>query len=198
MSLKNKELFKEGYKELSQIRVGLKKCNTLQNYNALVESLTEQQASEPNRRNVREEQLSQYLKLLKRLEIQRDELHIRYPEESADDPTAAYGAASQLVNILKGYAESYKNEEIDLIRFKEHSSRVIQTKRNGVLREHRGCKEILTNLLLVLGTLGVGYLLAALFTKSFTPIKCNTKTVNMLNKTEETLDQVVSNEELNI
>ena len=139
---------------------------------------------------VREQKISQYTKLLNQLEIKRDEFHVRYPDDSSDDLNTAYGAAYQLVNILNGYAESYKKQDISLEQFKENSSRVIQSRRNGVLGEHRGVKESLLNLLLVIGTLGIGYAFAALFTRSFTPIKCNTDTVSLLNETKEKLDEV--------
>lgn len=139
---------------------------------------------------LREQKISQYTKLLKQLEIKRDEFHTRYPDDSCDDVSNAYGAACQLVNILNGYTESYKKQDINLTQFKENSSRVIQSRRNGVLGEHRGVKELLINLLLVIGTLGIGYAFAALFTQSFTPIKCNTDTVNRLNETKKKLDEV--------
>ena len=141
-----------------------------------------------------EQQLVQYLNLLKQLEIQRDNLHTRYPKDSSEDTTTAYGAACQLINILYGYAESYKHQDIDFKGFKQNSSRVIQSRRFGVLGEHRGIKELLTNLLFAFGTLGVGYAIAALFHNSLTPIKCNTRTVNLLEKTEETLAQITEEE----
>lgn len=141
-------------------------------------------------RNIRENQLRQYSQFLKQLEEKRDEFHQRYPDDLDDDVTKAYGAACQLLNILYGYAESYKNQDINLDEFKEHSSRVIKDRRNGVLGEHRGYKELLTNLLLAIGTLGIGYAIAALFTQSLTPIKCNTKTTNLLVDTEESLISV--------
>lgn len=141
-------------------------------------------------RQLREQQLGEYYKILKQLEKKRNEFHISYPQDIEDDITKAYGAACQLVNILNGYAEQYKNQDITLIQFKAHSSRVIQSRRNGVLGEHRGFKELLTNLLLVIGTLGIGYIIAAFFTQSLTPIKCNTKTVNLLNDIKLTLEDV--------
>ncbi|BCA95431.1 hypothetical protein TUM19329_17920 [Legionella antarctica] len=139
---------------------------------------------------LRERKISQYTQLLKRLELKRDEFHTRYPEDSCDDVSKAYGAACQLVNILNGYAVSYKRQTIDLNQLKENSSRVIQSRRIGILGEHRGVKELLTNLLFAIGTLGIGYAFAALFTQSFTPIKCNTDTVDLLNETNKKLDEI--------
>ncbi|MCL9683723.1 hypothetical protein [Legionella maioricensis] len=141
-------------------------------------------------KTLREKKLSEYTKLIKQLEAKRDEFHTRYPNDSCDDITNAYGASCQLVNILNGYAESYKNQDITLTQFKENSSRVIQNRRSGVLGEHRGVKELLINILLVIGTLGIGYAVAALFTQNLSPIKCNTDTVNLLTKTKEILDEV--------
>ena len=148
--------------------------------------------------NKRERQLSAYAEWLKKLEEKRDELHARYPQDSEDDTSKAYGAACQLVNILNGYAEQYKGQDITLEQFKENSSRVIKDKRQGVLGEHRGIKEILVNLLLAIGTLGVGYAIAAIFKQSITPIKCNTATVNLLNDTEHQLDEVDNSTSMSI
>jgi hypothetical protein len=142
---------------------------------------------------MRTQQLNEYNKWIIQLETKRDELHTRYPKDSSDDMDTAYGAACQLVNILNGYAVSYINQDIDLKKFKEHSSRVINTKRNGVLGEHRGIKELLTNLLLAIATLGLGYAIAALFTQSLTPLKCKTKTVYLLDDTDKALNEVGNN-----
>jgi hypothetical protein len=140
-----------------------------------------------NEKVKREEQLGRYLYWLNQLKIHHYNLHQQHPNDSRDDPSTAFGAAYQLLNILNGYALSYKNQEIDLECLKKNSSRVIQERRNGVLGQHRGSREILTNLLFALGTFGIGYALAAFFTQSFTPIKCKTNTVNILDATEETL-----------
>ncbi len=152
------------------------------------ESLQKQQFTKEMK--LREQMIIPYTNLLKQLEIKRDEFHTRYPDYSCDDVSKAYGAACQLVNILNGYAVSYKTQAIDLTQFKENSSRVIQSRRNGILGEHRGVKELLTNLLLAIGTLGIGYAFAALFTRSFTPIKCNTDTVDLLNETNKKLNEL--------
>ncbi len=149
-------------------------------------------------RSKRERQLSVYTEWLKKLEEKRDELHARYPQDTEDDASKAYGAACQLVNILNGYIEQYKDQDITLKQFKENSSRVIQDKRQGVLSEHRGFKEILMNLLLAIGTLGVGYAIAAIFKQSLTPIKCNTATVNLLNDVEHKLDEVDNSTSISI
>ena len=147
---------------------------------------------------VREQQLSQYAEIITKLEAKRDEFHSRYPEDSIDDVSKAYGAATQLINILNGYAQSYKIQEIDLEQLKENSSRVIQEKRNGVLGEHRGFKELMSNLLLAIGTLGIGYAVAALFTQRLTPIKCNTDTTNILVETEKVLDEIRNDKMMSI
>jgi hypothetical protein len=77
---------------------------------------------------IREQKISQYTKLLQQLEIKRDEFHTRYPDDSSDDLNTAYGAACQLVNILNGYAESYKKQDINLTHFKENSPTRYHTK----------------------------------------------------------------------
>jgi hypothetical protein len=132
--------------------------------------------------NQREHQICEYIKWLHQLEKKRDELHQRYPQYSADDANNAYGAASQLVNTLNTYVQRYRDKEINLKELKECSSREIQIKRNGVLSEHRGIKEILVNFLLAIGTLGIGYAIGALFTRRLNPIRCNTDSVNLLNQ----------------
>jgi hypothetical protein len=137
----------------------------------------------------RELQLSQFDKLVKQLMIKRDEFHKRYPLELEDDGKKPYGAACQLVHKLTSYSQSYKDGMIDLKGFKDQATKEIREQRKGVLSEHRGCKEVMANILLALGTLGVGYVLAALFTQSFTPIKLNTSTVNQLDETLKTVEQ---------
>ncbi|MBL7479047.1 hypothetical protein [Legionella bononiensis] len=137
----------------------------------------------------RELQLSQFDKLVKQLMIKRDEFHKRYPLELDDDVKKPYGAACQLVHKLTSYSQSYKDGMIDLKGFKDQATKELREQRKGVLSEHRGCKELMANILLALGTLGVGYVLAALFTQSFTPIKLNTSTVNQLDETLKAVEQ---------
>lgn len=139
---------------------------------------------------LRELQLCEYGKLLKQLKAKRDEFHLRYPDDPSDDISNAYGASCQLTNILIGYAEQYKHQRISLKQFKDNSSRVIQSKRHGVLGEHRGMKELLLNLLLAIGTLGIGYIVAAFFTQSLNPVKCNTNAVTLLDEIDHVLKKV--------
>ncbi|KTD51204.1 hypothetical protein [Legionella quateirensis] len=137
----------------------------------------------------RELQLSQFDKLVNQLMNKRDEFHKRYPLDLDDDGKKPYGAACQLVHKLTSYSQSYKDGMIDLKGFKDQATKEIREQRKGVLSEHRGCKEVMANILLALGTLGVGYVLAALFTQSFTPIKLNTSTVNQLDETLKAVEQ---------
>jgi hypothetical protein len=138
----------------------------------------------------RELQLGQFDKVLKQLVGKRDEFHLSYPKECCDDVTKAYGAAYQLVKKLTGFSHSYKEGIMDLKMFKEQATKEIREQRKGVLSEHRGCKELVANLLFAIGTLGVGYALAALYTQSFLPIKLNTHTVDCMDKTLKSVEQV--------
>lgn len=140
----------------------------------------------------RELQLGQFDKILKQLMGKRDEFHLSYPKESCDDVTKAYGAAYQLVKKLTGFSHSYREGMMDLKMFKEQATKEIREQRKGVLNEHRGCKELLANLLLVIGTLGIGYALAALYTQRFLPIKLNTHTAECMDEALKSVDQVES------
>lgn len=73
--------------------------------------------------------------------------------------------------------------------FKAQTTQAIQRQRQGVLSEHRGCKELLANLLLAIGTLGIGYALAALYTQSFMPIKLNTQSVHCMEQALKSVEQ---------
>lgn len=150
----------------------------------------EEELEKKQRRMVRERQLSQFTILLKQLEAKRDAFHILYPEDSSELTTKAYGASFQLVKKLEQCAESYKNGDSDLNQFKKDSSLAIDENRNGVLSQHRGYKEILANLLLFIGSLGIGYIAAALFTQRINPIKFNTNSINKLNKTQEAVEEL--------
>lgn len=140
----------------------------------------------------RELQLGQFDKILKQLMGKRDEFHLNYPKESCDDVAKAYGAAYQLVKKLTGFSHSYKEGMMDLKMFKEQTTKEIQEQRKGVLKEHRGCKELLANLLLVIGTLGIGYALAALYTQRFLPIKLNTHTAECMDEALKSVELVES------
>ncbi|KTD32375.1 hypothetical protein Lmor_2313 [Legionella moravica] len=137
----------------------------------------------------RELQLHQFDRLVKQLVIKRDEFHKRYPLELDDEVKKPYGAACQLVQRLMSYSEMYKEGIIDINEFKEQATHEIREQRKGVLSEHRGYKELMANILLALGTLGIGYVIAALFTQSFSPIKLNTSTVNQLDETLNAVEQ---------
>lgn len=137
----------------------------------------------------RELKLVQFDKILKQLIIKRDEFHRHYPKQTSEDIKTAYGASYQLVKKLSGLSQSYKDEIINLQVLKEQATKEIRKQRKGVLSEHRGCKEILANLLLAIGTLGVGYILAALYTQRFMPIKLNTHTGECLDSALKSVDQ---------
>ncbi|CEG56143.1 hypothetical protein [Legionella fallonii] len=141
-------------------------------------------------RNVREKQLSEFTKYLNQLAAKRDKFHEEYPKDPPEHPHKIYGAMNLLVMSLEQSAESYKSGSIDLDQFKLETSQAIRDKRNGIISEHRGYKEILVNLLLAIGTLGIGYALAALFTQSFTPIKVNTDSANQLDETQEAVNRL--------
>lgn len=127
---------------------------------------------------------------LNKLKEKRDNLHARYPEQEASDTNTAYGASSLLVSMLDRYVEQYKKGSLTPKQFKDSATRDITANYTGVLGQHRGIKEILVNLLFALGTLGVGYALAALFTQSLTPIQCNTDTVDILIESEDVLMKI--------
>jgi len=118
-----------------------------------------------------------------------EELHQRYPQDEADDLTTAFGTATQLIATLNGYLERYNRQEIELAEFNQLASAEIRNNVNGVLAQHRGIKEILINLLFAIGTLGIGYALAALFTQRFNPIRCQTDSVTILGESEELFTQ---------
>ncbi|WP_298621823.1 hypothetical protein [uncultured Legionella sp.] len=139
-----------------------------------IQLLTLQQQKE------RDIQLRAFDKVLKQLVSKRDEFHLNCPKDSKEDATKAYGAAYLLVNKLTGFSHVYKEGWMDLKTFKELTIKEIQQQRQGVLSKHRGCKELLANLLFAIGTLGMGYALAALYTQSFLPIRVNTDTANCL------------------
>jgi hypothetical protein len=90
----------------------------------------------------------------------------------------------------------YKEGMMDLKMFKEQATKEIQEQRQGVLNEHRGCKELLANLLLVIGTLGIGYALAALYTQRFLPIKLNTHNAECMDEALKSVERVESGLEL--
>lgn len=132
----------------------------------------------------REKQLATFQLVLTQLQNKRDELHKRYPKDAKDDMTTAYGSAYQLTRQLNDFTTQYKYGELELNEFKNKGMKLIREHRNGVLGIHRGCKEIVANLFLAIGTLGIGYALAALFTQRMTPIKLKTESV-------EKMDQVL-------
>jgi len=138
----------------------------------------------PPRQQRSTESLNDFVLWLKKLEEKREQLHQRYPQDAANDMNTAYGAATQLVFVLNGYVRQYQHQNIDQAQFNQLASSQIQNNINGVLGTHRGIKEILINLLFAIGTLGVGYALAALFTQRFNPIQCNTDSVTILNEGE--------------
>ena len=138
----------------------------------------------------RETQLTEFSMYLKQLAAKRDQFHKDYPKDPPENPHKIYGAMNLLVQSLEQSTESYKNGSIDLNQFKSDTTQAIRDKRDGVISEHRGCKQILVNLLLAISTLGVGYLLAALFTRSFTPIKVNTDSANQLDETQEAVNRL--------
>lgn len=137
----------------------------------------------------REFKLAQFDKILKQLINKRDEFHRHYPKQTSEDSKTAYGASYQLVKKLSGLSQSYKDGIINLKVFKEQATKEIREQRRGILSEHRGCKEMLANLLLAIGTLGVGYVLAALYTQRFMPIKLNTHTAECLDSALKSVEQ---------
>lgn len=150
----------------------------------------EQKQKTAQLRAVRETQLTEFTKYLKQLMAKRDQFHNDYPKDPPENPHKIYGAMNLLVQSLEQSAESYKSGVIDLDQFKSDTTQAIRDKRDGVISQHRGSKEILVNLLLAISTLGIGYLLAALFTRSFTPIKVNTDSVNQLDETKEAVNRL--------
>jgi hypothetical protein len=152
------------------------------------EALLKEQAEQMKR--LHERQLSEFTNCLKLLEAKRDEFHVRYPQESSDDITKVYGVSCQLLKTLEQCAQSYINGLFDLNQFKTNATQAIRDKRNGILSEHRGFKEILVNFLLAIGTLGVGYAIAALFTHRLAPISINTDSINKLDQVQDTLNEL--------
>lgn len=118
-----------------------------------------------------------------------EELHQRYPQDDATDLTTAFGTATRLITTLNSYLDQYHRQEIELAEFNQLASAEIRNNVNGVLGQHRGIKEILINLLFAIGTLGIGYALAALFTQRFNPIRCQTDSVTILGESEELFTQ---------
>ncbi len=158
--------------------------------NPTIEEELQQKASQL--RTVRETQLTEFTRYLKQLAAKREQFHKDYPKDPPENPNKIYGAMSLLVQSLEQSAESYKSGAINLDRFKADTTQTIRDKRDGVISEHRGCKQILINLLLAISTLGVGYLLGALLTRSFTPIKVNTDSANQLDDTQEAVNRLQS------
>ncbi len=132
----------------------------------------------------RHNQLRPYALSLELLRRKRDNLGRRYLESKNYNFLGAYNDMDALIKALNGFSTSYELCEMNLGDFKRLSAELIQNNIDGSLGKHRGYKEILVNLLLALGTLGVGYAIAALFTQSLTPIKCNTDSANILHGTK--------------
>ena len=139
-------------------------------------------------REKRKAQLATFHKLLENLRAKRSEYETRYPKDNTKDTSKPYGALNELINKLSMQAESYQHATCSLQDFKNNSTKFIRTARTGVLSEHRGCKQILTNILLCIATLGIGYLLAMAITKSISPLKVKTDTVERIDKLNESLN----------
>ncbi len=162
---------------------------TGEEHNTSIEDSANNQSVLLQQKKMRESQLAQFDKIVKKLASKRDDFHLRYPKDSCYDMTKAYGATYQLVKNLSGFSESYKEGIMPLNVFKAQTTQAIQRQRQGVLSEHRGCKELLANLLLAIGTLGIGYALAALYTQSFMPIKLNTQSVHCMEQALKSVEQ---------
>lgn len=136
----------------------------------------------------RKQQLTKFYGMLEELRKKRADFEQRYPKDNPHDKSKPYCAINELITTLYSHAKSYEKLKTNLSEFKESSSKLINDTRKGVLGQHRGCKEILTNLLLFIGTLGIGYLLAAAITRSLNPIKVNTNSVEKINVAAETIN----------
>ena len=138
----------------------------------------------------REKQLSQFNHLIAQWQIKKTKFHLDHPDHLKKDTNQAYGAVNDLITQLDSYAVAYKNSELSLKDFKRKSTGVIQECRYGVLKNHRGYKEVITNLLFAIGTIGIGYALASTYSGTFTPIKCNTDSANKLQETQISVDAI--------
>lgn len=150
------------------------------------------QEEETNPENAhRKQQLTKFYGMLEELRKKRADFEKRYPKDNPHDKNKPYCAINELITTLNSHAKSYEKLKTNLSEFKDASSKLINEKRKGILGQHRGCKEILSNLLLFIGTLGIGYLLAAAITRSLNPIKVNTNSVEKINATAETINALM-------
>lgn len=117
----------------------------------------------------------------------REKFVKKYPLDIVIDTSKPLGALSQFTIEFDNCMQTYLKDG-NLEHFKRDGMQVIRNYRNGVLSEHRGCKEVLANLFFAIGTLGIGYLAAALYTQRFNPILVKTDSVE---KMDETYDSVM-------
>ena len=97
----------------------------------------------------------------------------------------AYNAAQTLYLSLTNLKSQYSNGTIEYVAFKNDSIKEIKTARVE-LEIHRGWKEILSNVLLCILGLGIGYLAICAYEGSF--FKFNTDSAKKLDDLQNTID----------
>lgn len=98
-------------------------------------------------------------------------------------------AATLLCKELTDIACKYEENKTDLSTFKSFSKEKI-TKAHEVLDDHRGAKRVLHNFVLILATFGIGYVIGALYKRSFFALNPKTDSAIQLNDMEENINQM--------
>lgn len=132
----------------------------------------------------REDYLARVRTQIKLLDSKKQHFYLKYSQYASTGDTAgsdrylaAYTELSQLLDSVDELTNSYANNKISLASFKKDAKNLLDENNPGVqeLRTHRGCKEIIVNLLAaIIGN--VLFLAAAACAGTFTLFKPATDT----------------------
>lgn len=143
--------------------------------------------SESTKDDLRAEKLASINPTWKKIQNKCAEFKKNYPLDSIDDISKPYGAIYQFAREFENQKNAYIDGRSDLKTFKTNLTNSVNNYSQGVLRDHRGWKELVVNILFFIATVGVGYAAAALFTQRVNPIQLDTNSVKLMNEAKDSV-----------